>query len=182
MLEIAVRALMDVNRRGVILAGWAELNLEVLDASIASDASQLRQFAAKHVHFVLENSVPHEWLFPQMAALVHHGGAGTTASALRSGVPSIITPVAFDQPELASKVEQIGVGIRLAQLHFLQAQDLSKALHLVLHDDELRARAANFGRKLRDEDGAVSTAIHLVKQLDGTTSGGPRRPSPHAVV
>ena len=123
-------------------------------------------YAAKQVHFLLEKNVPHEWLFPRCAAIVHHGGAGTTASALRSGVPSVVTPIAFDQPELAAKVEQAGVGVRLDQLHWLKAADLEKALRFVLDDKALRARAADLGRTLREENGAAAAAARIVQQLE----------------
>ena len=58
----------------------------------------------------LIGSVPHSWLFPRMAAVVHHGGAGTTAAGLRAGVPSILTPFFGDQPFWGQRVQALGVG------------------------------------------------------------------------
>ncbi len=55
-------------------------------------------------------AVPHDWLFPRMAAVVHHGGAGTTGAGLRAGVPSIIVPGANDQPFWGRRVEALGAG------------------------------------------------------------------------
>ena len=55
-------------------------------------------------------ALPHDWLFPKMRAVVHHGGAGTTGAGLRAGVPSIVVPFTMDQPFWASRVHALGVG------------------------------------------------------------------------
>lgn len=52
-------------------------------------------------------SVPHDWLFPRIAGVVHHGGAGTTAAGLRAGVPTIIKPFFGDQNFWAERVESV---------------------------------------------------------------------------
>jgi sterol 3beta-glucosyltransferase len=179
MLALAVRALMAVRRRAVILAGWASLRLDLFDDEQLPDATELRTYAADSVYFAAEGSLPHEWLFPQMAAIVHHGGAGTTDAALRSGIPSIITPVGFDQPEIAARVQLAGVGIKLAQLRQVRTEDLVRALNLVINDMPLRQRAAELGKVLREENGARSAAIHIIRragesmQQDVATCGGP---------
>src|SRR4051794_4560574 len=79
LTEVALAALQATGCRGVLQAGWAGLGA----GAVADD-----------VYAVTE--IPHDWLFPQMAAVVHHGGAGTTAAALRAGVPAIITPLFAD--------------------------------------------------------------------------------------
>ncbi|CAM9245428.1 unnamed protein product, partial [Phaeothamnion confervicola] len=61
----------------------------------------------------LHDSVPHGWLFPQCIAAVHHGGSGTTAAALRAGIPQVICPMAFDQFFWAERVEYLGYGVAL---------------------------------------------------------------------
>ena len=169
MVELAVRAVKAVDRRAVILAGWAQLSLAELKDCQADDVDDLVAYAEANIHFLSEDSVPHEWLFPQMAALVHHGGAGTTASALRSGVPSIITPCAFDQPEVAEKVEKAGVGIREQQFHRLTAKALTIALKRALSDTGMRDRAAAFGQQLCQEAGATAAALHVKQRLKAGT-------------
>jgi sterol 3beta-glucosyltransferase len=79
--RIIIQALEQAGQRAILLGGWSELSSRELPASIL------------HI-----DSVPHDWLFPRMAALVHHGGAGTTAAGLRAGVPSVIVPFTADQP------------------------------------------------------------------------------------
>jgi UDP:flavonoid glycosyltransferase YjiC (YdhE family) len=94
--------------------------------------------------------VPHEWLFPRVAAVVHHGGAGTTGAALRAGKPSVIVPQAVDQPFWARAVESLGAGVTLDP-HDLDAAHLAAALTAA-------PRAAELGRTLRREHG-VHTAV-----------------------
>ena len=165
MIELAVRALKAVGRSGVVLSGWAGLDLGKLKQSEASDASELISYASEYVYFLTEPSIPHEWLFPKMDCIVHHGGAGTTASALRAGVPSIITPCAFDQPELGEKVKKAGVGLRLPQFHVLKDAELLMALDRALNDMTLRGCAADFGSALREEAGATIAANHIATRL-----------------
>ena len=63
--------------------------------------------------------IPHSWLFPRMAAVVHHGGVGTTAAGLAAGVPSIITPFFADQPFWGS----VYMDWELAETNCTQASD-----------------------------------------------------------
>ena len=58
-------------------------------------------------------AVPHDWLFPQVAAVVHHGGAGTTAAGLRAGRPTVICPFFGDQPFWGRRVHELGVGVEV---------------------------------------------------------------------
>ena len=83
-------------RRGVVLSGWAGLG---------------RGDVPRHV-FMVED-VPHAWLFPRMAAVVHHGGAGTTAAGLRAGVPSIVTPVFGDHSDTGAHSRHRRLNIHL---------------------------------------------------------------------
>ena len=84
----------DLGQRGILLQGWAGLG----------EGRKLPEYA-----FALQ-SVPHSWLFPRVATVVHHGGAGTTGAGLRAGVPSILTPFIADQPSWARRVVELGAG------------------------------------------------------------------------
>ena len=165
MLKLALRSLMLVGKRGVILSGWAKIHASLLDDCDAPDVDAMRSFLAANV-FIIESHAPHEWLFPRCAAIVHHGGAGTTASALRSGNPSVVTPCFADQPELASKVETLGVGVALCQFHHVDVKDLAKGLNKVLRDEPLRDRAHALGQKLREEDGALVAAADISSRIN----------------
>ncbi|UJO22200.1 Sterol 3-beta-glucosyltransferase [Fulvia fulva] len=103
-------------------------------------------------------SAPHDWLFKQVDAVVHHGGAGTTGASLRAGVPTIIKPFFGDQFFFATRVEDLGVGMNLKKV---TANQLGKALWIATHDARMRGKAASIGEQIRGEDG-VRTAIDTI--------------------
>lgn len=107
MTCLAVRALMKSQSRGIILAGWAKLEAGMMHGQ--PDTPQMVEYAKDNILFL--ETAPHEWLFPQCACTVHHGGAGTTAAALRAGRPTIITPTMSDQYFWAQTVASAGVGV-----------------------------------------------------------------------
>ena len=98
-------------------------------------------------------SVPHSWLFPQMAAIVHHGGAGTTAASLRAGVPSIPIPFGIDQHFWAQRIVDLGVGSPPIPRGKLTASGLAQAILAAVDDQDMRYRAATLGEQIREEDG-----------------------------
>lgn len=104
--------------------------------------------------------VPHGWLFPRMAGLVHHGGAGTTAAGLRSGVPSVAVPAMFDQPYHARRLATLGVGPAHVPLHRLTAGRLA-ALVVALTGGSHTERAAAVGAQVRAVDGLARTLAAL---------------------
>jgi sterol 3beta-glucosyltransferase len=112
--------------------------------------------------------VPHSWLFPRMAAIVHHAGAGTTGSALRAGVPSVAVPHAVDQPYWARRAWEMGVCPPPMPLRQLTPQRLKEALDAVTSDRAMQDRAAEIGRKVAAEDGlgrAVELFEHYVRRF-----------------
>lgn len=101
--------------------------------------------------------VPHDWLFPKMAGVVHHGGAGTTAAGLRAGVPTLIRPFFGDQFFWADRVQDLGVGFALKKF---STKALASAL-VALKNPKIKEMAVLLGDKIRSEDG-VSKAIQYV--------------------
>src|SRR5205085_2800708 len=102
--------------------------------------------------FVSE-AIPHDWLFPRAAAVVHHGGAGTTAAALRAGIPSVVVPFMADQPFWGRRIFHLGAGPRPLPRRLLSAERLAEALRQAVGDPAIRRRALNLGRRIRAEDG-----------------------------
>ncbi len=96
---------------------------------------------------------PHPLLFPRLAAVVHHGGAGTTTAAARAGVPQIVLPHLLDQHYWAHRVQTLGLGPKAFRVHRLNAQQLAPLLRRVVEDPSFRERAAAFGREARERDG-----------------------------
>ena len=96
-----------------------------------------------------------------MAAIVHHGGAGTTGAGLRAGVPSLVTPFLADQAAWAARVAALGVGPALPGIRRLTAERLAAAIDTAVNDTAMRARAAALGQQLRAEDG-VGAAVRRI--------------------
>jgi len=99
--------------------------------------------------------------FPQCSAIVHHGGAGTTAAALRSGVPSVVTPFSFDQFDNAQLISNNGAGVAMRQFAKVTVADLAAALTRCTTNAKLIATAHLLGEKLRSEDG-LRNAVKVV--------------------
>jgi UDP:flavonoid glycosyltransferase YjiC (YdhE family) len=142
---IAVEALARVGRRGLIVGGWAGLG-----RAVGSD------------RVLVTDAIPHDWLFPRMAAVVHHGGAGTTAAGLRAGVPTVAVPFFAEQPFWASRVHALGAGPRPIPRRRLTVDRLADAMRVAVEDDGIRARAGRLGEQIRAEDG-VGRAVELLR-------------------
>ncbi len=143
--RLALRALELSGQRGVLSTGWG--GVARLETS---------------TNVITVDDVPHSWLFPRMAAVVHHGGAGTTAAGLRAGVPSLLVPFMLDQFFWADQVVKLGVGPRLADAKSLTAEKLAQAITTAVTNGALRARAAAFGEKIRAEDG-IGRAVEIIE-------------------
>lgn len=91
-------------------------------------------------------AAPHDWLFSQVDAAVHHGGAGTTGASLRAGVPTIVKPYFGDQYFFGGRVEALGVGIVLKMLN---VSVLSRALWEATHSERMIVKARNLGAQIR---------------------------------
>jgi UDP:flavonoid glycosyltransferase YjiC (YdhE family) len=105
---------------------------------------------------------PHDWLFPRMAAAVHHGGAGTTAAAVRAGIPSVIVPFFGDQPFWARCLQREGAAPPALDRKSLSADALKHAIDSALQEPTRRAAAA-LGERVRAEDG-VCAAVRCLQE------------------
>jgi UDP:flavonoid glycosyltransferase YjiC (YdhE family) len=142
--QIVVDALDQAGQRGILAAGWGGLGRTALPETI----------------FQID-AIPHSWLFRRMAAIVHHGGAGTTGAGLRSGIPSMIVPFGGDQYHWARVVVGLGVAPRVPPVNKLTAETLASGIRRAIDDQDLRARAVELGETIRAEDG-VSRAVEIV--------------------
>jgi UDP:flavonoid glycosyltransferase YjiC (YdhE family) len=147
--DLVLQALAKSGRRGLLLTGWGGLQDRPVPAGV----------------FVLD-SAPHGWLFPRMAAVVHHGGAGTTAEGLRAGVPSVILPFIVDQNFWGRRVRALGVGPSPIPGSKLTAERLAGAIREAVTQPEIAVRAAALGEAIRREDG-LGRAVEIVQQVLG---------------
>ncbi|MBE0622473.1 MAG: glycosyltransferase [Burkholderiales bacterium] len=111
-------------------------------------------------------SAPHTQLFPRCAAIVHHGGAGTTQTALLCGRPSVVVAHATDQYFWGDKLRRLGVAPAVIKRRKATPAKLAAAIRKVLSTPAMRARAEEAGRKLQAEDG-VSEAVRIIEQRFG---------------
>jgi sterol 3beta-glucosyltransferase len=139
LTDMIVDALTKANMRAILATGWGGLDVMDLPDSILKI-----------------ETAPHAWLFPQMAALVHHGGAGTTASSLRSGRPTIICPFLGDQPFWGDQIVKLGVGLKVSPQKNLRAEELADAIYKVTTDMKLQEAANSLGKKLQSEEGVLN--------------------------
>lgn len=147
MTQVILQALARTQQRAIILSGWGGLHAADLPDTV-----------------YLLDSIPFSWLFPRVAAVVHHGGAGTTAAGLRAGVPSIIVPFFADQPFWGQRVADLGVGPQPIPRKQFTADRLAQAIEIAITDRAMQQRAAELGAAIRAEDG-IARAVEVINQL-----------------
>lgn len=113
-------------------------------------------------HLLLE-ATPHDWLFPRMAGIVHHGGAGTTAAGLLAGRPSLLIPLATDQFFWGRRIWELGLGPAPIPRQKLTSRRLGMALRQLVDEPDMQKRAQAFGQALLVEDG-VKQAVAVLRQ------------------
>ncbi len=143
---IVFAALRSLGLRGVLATGWGGLSR----AQLPPDMLML-------------DWLPHDWLFPRTAAVIHHGGAGTVATALRCGVPQVVVPFFGDQHFWGQRIHQLAVAPPPLPRRRLTADRLADAVRAATSDPALRARASAVGARIRDENG-VSAAVHAFRR------------------
>jgi sterol 3beta-glucosyltransferase len=115
---------------------------------------------------IVIGDLPHDWLFPRVAAVVHHAGAGTTGAALRAGIPAVCVPVLGDQPFWAARVAALGAGPRPVPFRRLSAPALGAAIRDAVTRPSYRVRAQAIAARLAAEDGAAPV-VRMLARLPG---------------
>ncbi len=145
--KIIVEALQKAKLRGIIATGWGGLSAEDLPETI----------------YKIEK-IPHDWLFPQVAAVVHHGGAGTTAAGLRAGKPSVICPFLIDQPLWGARVRSLGAGPKPIPQKKLTVDKLAGAIKEAVSNPSIREKAEMVGQGIRNEEG-IEKAVSIIETI-----------------
>ncbi|WP_345435961.1 glycosyltransferase [Actinoallomurus vinaceus] len=118
------------------------------------------------------SDVPHSWLFPRTLAVVHHGGAGTTAAALRAGIPAVVCPFFGDQPFWGDRVAAIGAGPPPLPIKRLGPGSLAERITRAVRDGGMRRRAALIGRRIAAEDGVGRACAALDRPMNRMNGDG----------
>ena len=146
--DLIIQALKLTNQRAILLSGWGGLQKANIPNSI----------------FMID-SIPHSWLFPRVSAVVHHGGASTTAAGLKAGVPSVIIPFFGDQPFWGQRIADLGVGAKPIPRKQLTAERLANAIQEVVTNEDIRQRAAKLGKQIQTENG-IESAVEIFNELE----------------
>jgi sterol 3beta-glucosyltransferase len=109
------------------------------------------------------DAIPHDWLFPRLSAVVHHGGAGTTGAGFQAGVPQLVVPFSVDQPFWGARVAALGCGPAPIPRKRLTAARLAAGIRTILDDTGYAARAAALGRHIRMEDGVAKAVGYFAR-------------------
>lgn len=148
LANIVIEALQSAGLRGVLATGWGGMKVKAPPGNI----------------FIVDH-VPHSWLFSRVCAVVHHGGAGTTAAALYAGRPSIIISFFGDQPFWGQRIHTLNAGSAPIPLKKLTVNRLVAALKEVTTDKNIIDHAATLGSKLREEHGVENAVAAIEKQM-----------------
>jgi vancomycin aglycone glucosyltransferase len=158
-----IEAARALGRRAVISQGWG--NLEAIDSK--SDCIAI-------------GDVSHENLFPRVAAIVHHGGAGTTTAAARAGKPQVIVPHLYDQYYWAHRVQRLGVGVSPGKVSQLTGDKLIAALRQCLRP-EVAVCAVELASRIETR-GAQNAAQRLMLHHDVTSAITANRIGPPGTI
>ncbi|EOY16746.1 UDP-Glycosyltransferase superfamily protein isoform 1 [Theobroma cacao] len=166
--DIILEALKDTGQRGIIDRGWGDLG----------------HFTEVPENVFLLEDCPHDWLFPQCSAVVHHGGAGTTATGLKAGCPTTIVPFFGDQFFWGDRVHQRGLGPAPIPISQLSVENLSNAIRFMLQP-EVKSHTLELAKLIENEDG-VAAAVdafhrHLPSELPLSTTPSEENDHPNAL-
>ena len=148
--QMLLQTLKQHRQRVLLAQGWAGLQV---DDDTADEV------------FVLQ-SAPHSWLFPRMAGVVHHGGAGTTGAAFRAGVPQFVIPHFADQPYWGRRTAELGVGVKPVARRRLTEANFSAGIQALTQQTHLAQAAQALGSRIQAEDGvahAVAVFEHWIR-------------------
>lgn len=160
LTRLILRAVAKSGVRALISKGWGGIGL-------TEDITQADWAPRPDQYFMLGNC-PHDWLFSRVSAVVHHGGAGTSAAGIKAGKPTVVVPFFGDQPFWGAMIAKAGAGPTPIPNKQLTADNLAAAITEALKPETL-ARAQELGHKIKEEKGADEGGMnfHRFLEIDG---------------
>ncbi|CAM3463086.1 glycosyltransferase [Thalassospira profundimaris] len=149
MAEMIAEAVSQAGVSAIVATGWGGMDNINWPANILA-----------------VREVPHDWLFPKVDIVIHHGGAGTCAAALRAGRPSIIIPFFGDQPFWAKRLHRLGVAPRPIKPAKLDAAMLARQIKTVLETPSYRNNAERLASKIANEDGITNAIAEITRAAE----------------
>ena len=143
--RLILEALRRAGKRGFLGAGWAKIGAVELPETV----------------FALDYA-PYAWLFPRVAAVIHHGGSGTTGFALRSGVPSMVIPFTADQPFWGRRTHELGVGPVPIPFVKLSVENLARAIVSMVENAGMQRKAVDLRDVMAAEKG-IARAVEIIQ-------------------
>ncbi|MEP6895845.1 MAG: glycosyltransferase, partial [Chloroflexota bacterium] len=145
--NIILEALKQNGQRGILHMGWGGLGNQSLPDNV----------------FKIDYA-PYDWLFPRMAMAIHHGGSGTTAFGLRSGIPSCVVSFVFDQHYWGERIAALGAGPKPIRYKGLTVERLAEAIRIGTSDSQIRQNAIELGKKMQAENG-IENALNVFEKM-----------------
>lgn len=150
-LDIVLKAVATSGVRAVIGRGWGG---STLDAALSNPNVYVADY------------IPHDWLFGRVSAVVHHGGAGTTAAGVLACKPTLVVPFGGDQPFWGQRVYDLGMGPRPIRRENLTVEKLAEALVELTHTPRFNVAVSEIGERMRYENGTLIAANMVEKEIN----------------
>lgn len=154
-----------------VFIGFGSTNALEQDFMVDVARRSGRRFILQGVPGVRESNilgvgnVPHQSLFPRVAAVVHHAGAGTTAAGLRAGVPAVPVPIFTDQPFWAARIHELGAGVQPMAFKNLGVEQLAAAIEQAVSNDRYALGARRIAEQLTAEEDSTLPVVRALRRL-----------------
>jgi sterol 3beta-glucosyltransferase len=145
--NIILEALKQTGQRGILHMGWGGIGNQSLPDNV----------------FKIDYA-PYDWLFPRMAMVIHHGGSGTTAFGLRSGIPSCVVSFVFDQHYWGERIAVLGADSKPIRYKGLTINRLMEVIYIGINNSQIRQKAAELSEKIKAENG-IKNAMTIFEKL-----------------
>ncbi|RHZ76182.1 hypothetical protein Glove_202g67 [Diversispora epigaea] len=163
LTKTIIDAVEKSNVAAILSKGWSDRLLKTKDTNNEEEKEEIKEIKESYSNIYLMDSVPHDWLFQRIDAVVHHGGAGTTAAGLRAGIPTIIKPFFGDQFFWGERIENMKIGFCIKKL---TVEKLAECLKLVTTDLKMIEKSKLVGENIRKEEGVGTAIQEIYKHLD----------------